>query len=158
MSSGKLEFIWKMYSCLFPNREELCAGQSLKDRRIPSWLSRAEYVFGAFSHLPYWLSLQAGEGAFLLHIEQELIYFLTNVSQFAPRLIYRNASCKTDGGVWLVTKTFYSTVNSPAFSLLKHLQLCFCPQLWFVLDDFWLHVPILICGVFDTPPPKAGHA
>lgn len=80
MSSGKLEFIWKMYSCLFPNREELCAGQGLKDRQIPSWLSRAEYVFGAFSHLPCWLSLQTGEGAFTLHIEQVLIYFLTNVS------------------------------------------------------------------------------
>lgn len=78
--------------------------------------------------------------------------------QFFPRLIYRNKSCKTNGSVWLVMKTFNSSVNSLAWSLLKHLQLCFFLQLWFVLDNFWLHNQFLICGVFDTPPPKVGNA
>ena len=93
-----------MYSCLFPNREELCAGQSLKDRRISSWLSRAEYVFGAFSHLPYWLSLQAGEGAFLLHIEQEYLSFsdwLISLSIMFSRSIHALTKGKISSFLWL---------------------------------------------------------
>lgn len=140
-----------MYSCLFLNRDELWASQGLKERKILSCLSRTECVFRGFSQ--FHIGCLCRPENMLCFWTLTRNYLVSDQCiPFAPRLISRRIKWKLWNQWWCLVG--YDQAGSPACFLLKHFQLSFCPQIWFVLGHYWLHVQVFICEILDTSPSQ----